>query len=115
MTDDVVKWLVALLAVLVLLPILFMGLAMPMMGFGWGAGHMWNDGAWGGGALWLLMWLVVLIVLIGFAYVLFRGLSGAQNRSDRAMEELRTAYARGDLSDEEFENRRERLLQDRNE
>ena len=115
MTDDVIKALVALLAALVLLPILLMGLAMPMLGFGWGPGHMWNDGAWGGGLLWLFMWLIVLVVLIGFVYVLYRGLGGAEHGPDPAMEELRTAYARGDLTDDEFENRRGRLLQDRNE
>jgi putative membrane protein len=32
--------------------------------------------------------------------------------TDPALEELRMAYARGDLSEEEFEERRERLRQE---
>lgn len=109
--------LLAALAVLVLFPVLFMGFGIMgvggMMGGAWG-GHMWD----GGGATgWfplvgLVMQLLFLLVVVAGAYFLFRAVAGDDGR-DPAMEELRSAYARGDLSEEEYERRREALEHDR--
>lgn len=58
---------------------------------------------------------IVVMLLVGGAggYLIYRGLRRAiGHRTDPAIEELRQAYARGDLTDEEFEQRRERLQQD---
>ena len=52
---------------------------------------------------------------VGIGYLLYRGLVGGVGSSltsDRALEELRVAYARGDLSDEEFEERRAKLTRE---
>ncbi|TYL39601.1 hypothetical protein CV102_04735 [Natronococcus pandeyae] len=97
----------ALVVVAVLVPLLVMVLAIPMIGIG-------HVGAWNGtmGATWpwLLAWLVHLALFLGIGYVLYRALRGStERRTDPALEELRTAYARGDLSGEEFETRRRRL------
>lgn len=96
----------------VLLPILAMLFMLPFMGM-WGGGHMWNGGMWNGtGATWpwTLLWLVFLAVIVGIGYLLYRTVGGSSGAdTDPALEELRVAYARGELSDEEFENRRERL------
>ncbi|RKD89016.1 SHOCT domain-containing protein [Halopiger aswanensis] len=111
-TDDpLIRTLLLVIVAILLLPVLMMAFAMPMMGV-WG-GHMWNGGAWGGtGAtwMWVLMAAIPLLVVLGLGYLLygaFRRSSG--QRTDPALEELRAAYARGDLTDEEFERRRERL------
>jgi len=98
-----------------LLPLLLMGFGMVgfgMMGGTWG-GHMWGDGQAGG---WfplagVAMQLLFLLVVVGGGYLLYRGLAG--DGDDSAMEELRSAYARGELSDEEYEQRREALARDR--
>ena len=108
--------LLAVLGGLLLFPVLFMGFGGmgTMMGGMWG-GHMWGDTA----PTWLpivgaLVQLVFLSVLLGGAYLLYRTVSGDDgNRS--AMEELRSAYARGKLTDEEYETRREALERDRQE
>lgn len=99
------------LAVIVLFPLLMMVFAMPMMGMmGW-----WGGGGMAGGLspLWGIgMMLVWFVVLVGIGYLLYRGLVGGVGSSiitDRALEELRVAYARGDLSEEEFEERRANL------
>ena len=102
----------AVLAAIVLLPALMMAFMMPMMGMmgGWGVGPGTGSAPiWGLGTM-----LLALVAVFGVGYFLYRGLAGSRTlRRDRAMEELRTAYARGDLSDEEFERRRERLRRDR--
>jgi len=101
------------LAALVLVPMLF-GAGMmtggPMTGGHWGE---WGHGAGGG---WMLVFglatQVLFLVALGVgAYYLVRTLSdgGSRGRTDPAVEELRRAYARGDLTDEEYERRRERL------
>ena len=108
-----------LVAALILLPLLTMGLGGGMMGGGmmgggmWG-GHMWNDGGVSG--WWLLVGLVgrvlTLLVVVGVGYLLYRALTESGDGADEAMGELRLAYARGDLSDEEYERRRETLERD---
>lgn len=101
------------LGVLIVLPMFFMGFGMmggPMMGG-------WDHGMWGNGnavpgwfvLVWVAMRLVFLAALVGVGYLVFRAVTGDAGTNDRAMEELRVAYARGDLSEEEYERRREAL------
>lgn len=115
--DSLVRAILLVIAVVLILPIFAMVLVMPFMGM-WGWGHMGNGPGtmWNGTGptwLWFLTWLAPLLLLIGIGYLLYRaiGHSSAQ-RTDPALEELRLAYARGDLSDEEYEQRRERLERD---
>ncbi len=113
-SDGLLRVVVIVLGLLVLFPLLMMVFAMPMMGM---MGWWWGDGMAGGlSPLWGLgMMLVWLVVLLGIGYLLYRGLVGGMQAgaiSDPAVEELRLAYARGDLSDEEFEERRAKLKQD---
>lgn len=118
MTTDnsLVRTIVIVIAAILLLPVLMMVVMMPMMGM-WGWGHMWNGGMWNGtGAtwMWLLMWLVPLLLVLGGGYLVYRMIrqSDTQQR-DAAIEELRAAYARGEVSDEEFDRRYERLQRER--
>lgn len=102
--------LVLVLAVLLALPVLSMLLFGPMMGM-WtvGMGGMMGTVSIG---LAVVAFVVPLIVIFGGGYLLYRSLDGDGGGSDPALEELRMAYARGDLSDEEYERRRERLERD---
>lgn len=101
------RLVLVVLAVIILTPILMMTLAMPVLGM--------LGGMMGGfSPVWSVVMLVVWLgVLIGGGYLVYRGLvrSGLVHR-DTAMEELRLAYARGDLTDEEFEERRDKLSND---
>ena len=110
--DALVRTLLIVVAVVLLVPFLLMAFAMPMMGL-WGWGHMWNGGMWDGTGMswaWLLMWLVFLLVVVGIGYLLYSAAGRpAETETDPALEELRIAYARGELSEEEYEKRRERL------
>ena len=110
-SNGLLRVVLIVLAVIVLFPLLMMVFAIPMMGM---MGWWWGGGMAGGlSPLWGIgMMLVWLVVLVGIGYLLYRGLVGSVGSSltgDRALEELRVAYARGDLSDEEFEERRAKL------
>jgi putative membrane protein len=111
-SDGILRAVLIVIGVLILLPLLMMVFAMPMMGM---MGWWWSGGgaATGFSPLWGIgMMLVWLVVLLGIGYLIYRGLVGSGEQSaetDSALEELRLAYARGDLSEEEFENRREKL------
>ena len=103
---------------LIVLPMIFMGFG--MMGFGPMMGGMWGHGVWGGGTVpgWMplvavLMQLLFVAAIIGVGYLLYRAVTGSSDGSDQALEEVRLAYARGELSDEEYEQRREALKRDR--
>ncbi|PGF14047.1 hypothetical protein CP556_23565 [Natrinema sp. CBA1119] len=114
--DSLIRTLLIVIVAILLLPVLMMAITMPMMGV-WGGGHMWDGGMWNGtGATWMwpLMSIIPLLVILGLGYLLYSAVrqSGGQ-RADPALEELRTAYARGDLTDEEFEERRERLRREK--
>lgn len=108
--DTLLRAVIAIVAIIVLLPLFWMVLGMPVMGM-WGWGHM-GDGVglgWG----WLLSWFVMLALLVGLGYLFYRILTGhASESGDPALEELRLAYARGELTDEEFEERRHKLTGD---
>jgi putative membrane protein len=108
-----------LIGALVVLPALFMGFG--MMGAG-PMGGMGHDGMWGSGGgapgWWplagILLQLAFLAAVVGLGYLLYRavagtGTDGVTGAEDPAIEELRLAYARGDLDEDEYERRRERL------
>lgn len=122
MTTDTIDrklvWIVlAIIAALVVVPAVGMGFGMmgagPMMGGTWGD-HMWGAS---GASSWMLVFAVVmqlgfLALLFAAVYLGYQALTTQADSSDPALEELRSAYARGDLSDEEYERRRERLESD---
>lgn len=105
--------LLLLLAAVILLPLLTTGMGYGMMGGPMmGGGGMWGGSQTGSG-WWLLAGLLgrvlTLLVLVGVGYFVYRALTESDDGTDEALEELRLAYARGDLSDEEYERRRKTL------
>jgi len=124
-SDGLLRIVVLVVALVVLLPFLLMAFMLPMMGMlGWGGGMMggyggmMGSGDWGGmmggyGIWGFGMLLVWLLVLAGIGYAIYRGFAqSAQATTDPALAELRVQYARGELTDEEFEERRSRLTRD---
>jgi putative membrane protein len=75
-------------------------------------GGMMGTGGWGifGGAmgLWGLLWMGLLLA-IPLALVLALGRRRDDGADERPLSVLRARYARGELSDDEFERRRELL------
>jgi putative membrane protein len=110
-TDRQLVWVVlAIVTAFILVPAFGMMGAGPMMGGMWGD-HMWGASGTSG---WMLalgvgMQLLFLAAIFGVAYLAYPVLTSEPDSSDSALEEARTAYARGDLSDDEFEERRVRL------
>lgn len=104
-TIDAATAVLLVLGVLVVLPFLTMGAGM-MGGTG---GMMGGPGAGGWGWLGGPLQIGLLLVLLGGGYLLVRQATGSGTSRDAAEEELRLAYARGDLTEEEFEQRRAKL------
>lgn len=81
----------------------------------WGAGPAGGMGSglgMGGGWLVLLLVLALLVVGVVAAALYLRGETGDTDRTaDDALATLRERYATGDLDDDEFERRRERLTE----
>jgi putative membrane protein len=104
---------IALLALLAM-PLLAFAVGpttMPMDGWGWGTPM--HDGGMNGN---LPVWFALLGVVsqVAFfaalgvgAYLVYRAI--ARDSTDPALDELRQAYARGDIDDDEYERRRNRL------
>ncbi|QGX93363.1 SHOCT domain-containing protein (plasmid) [Haloplanus rallus] len=118
-SDDtrLVTLLLVIIGAVFIVPLFFMGFGMmgfgPMMGGMWG-GHMWGDGTMPGWMfiVGIVMQLLFLAALVGGGYLIYRAVTGAASDSDQALEELRLAYARGELTEEEYEQRREALERD---
>ncbi|MFQ5795433.1 MAG: SHOCT domain-containing protein [Candidatus Bipolaricaulia bacterium] len=77
---------------------------------------------WDGGSMWWMwLWPLLFIALIGgIVYAVVRGATQTQTRpptqgetGDEAMEILRRQYARGEIDEEEFEQRRRVLADNR--
>lgn len=110
--DTLIKTILIIVAAIFVIPMLMMLIMVPSFGM-WDGAHMWNGT--GIGWMWPLMWIVVLGVVLAIGYGVYRGgTSSSAKRIDPALEELRSAYARGELSTEEFEERKERLQADDN-
>jgi putative membrane protein len=117
--DDtrLVTVLFLIIGAFILVPIVLMGFGMMgyggMMGGMWG-GHMWGDGTVPGWmfVVGIVMQLLFIAALIGGGYLIYKAVAGGESGSDRAIEELRLAYARGELTDDEYEQRREALERD---
>ena len=120
---DVVTVVLVVLGALLLLSLLFGGFGLfgtgPMFGGGM-MDHVWDGNGWVAGdvpgivlVLGAIFQLVFLIALFVCLYLLVRRRSDSRGETDRALEELRLAYARGDLTDEEFASRRETLQEAR--
>lgn len=120
-TERRLGWVVlALVGALVAVPVFGMGFGLTgtgPMGTGPMMGGTWDHGMWGASGEpsgWLLavgmgMQLLFLAALVGAGYLGYRALTGRDASADPALDELRSAYARDELSDEEYERRRERL------
>ncbi len=101
------------IAAFVIFPMFVMGFG--MWGFGPMMGGMWGGEMWGPGwmfAVVIVMQLLFLGVLVGGGYLVVKAFAGRERGPEMALDELRLAYARGELTDEEYEKRREALERD---
>jgi len=105
-SDSLVRIVIIIAAVVVLGPAALMLLMLPLAG-----GMMMGVPRFGGFAIVVMLasFAVPLLLIVG-AVVLYRRL-GQREREDEALRELRMAFARGDIDREEFEERREALVQ----
>ena len=106
------RLVLTVIAAILLIPFVLMAVMMPMM---WMGGGMSTVGAVSMSPLWGVgMMLAVLLVVLGVGYVLYRALTRAGLSSrDPALRELRVAYAQGELSEDEFKQRKD-ILEDTN-
>lgn len=107
---DTTTVVLLLLGAVLLLPLLVMGIGGGMMGYGGMMGGYDTTVGWW--PVWMLVPITVLLVLLGGGYLVARRLTDSQTARSPALEELRLAYARGDLTDDEFERRRAKLIDD---
>jgi len=106
---DTTTIILLVLGAIIVLPVLTMGMGSGgMMGYGGMMGGYGTTSGW-----WplvgMLVPLVFLLVPLGGGYLIFRRMTESQSSRNPAMEELRMAYARGDLTEKEFEARRNKL------
>ncbi len=75
----------------------------------WGTGDMMGGGGWFGMIFMWIFWGLVIVALVGGVRWLFRanpqggGQSGPANRSEDPLTVLKTRYAKGEITKEEFE------------
>ncbi|MBL0765932.1 MULTISPECIES: SHOCT domain-containing protein [Cytophagales] len=63
-----------------------------------------------GGMHWI--WWILWLILLCWIFLIPYPTPGQNRRKDKAMEALRERYARGEISDEEFEQKK-KVLQDK--
>lgn len=88
--------------------IVSIGLVLPALADDFGYGHMMNNG---GG---VFMWLIILLAVAAVIYVVLQSMkSRDRDRSsgETALDILRKRYARGEISKEEFDEKKGHLQQ----
>ena len=110
-SNDLVRIVLVVVLAVLAFPLVVMVVATPFAGgmHGGGGPGMWGTGGTGLG--WLVATVPAVLLLFVLGYAGYRLLGGSGE--DPAIAELRRAYARGELTDEEYESRRERLEADR--
>ena len=101
--DSGIRTIATVVAVLFAIPVLMMSV-MVLLGLSGVGGVPGHAGGWR-----ILLPVIPLIIFGSAVYVLYTGIGGSERETDRGLDELRAAYTRGDLSETEFENRRDRL------
>ena len=76
------------------------------MGFGMMDGYGMSSGMW---ILGLIFWILILVGLILLIKYLWEG-AGAKRMEESALEVLKKRYARGEISKEEFEDKKKDLI-----
>jgi putative membrane protein len=76
------------------------------MAFGMMDGYGMSSGMW---ILGLIFWILVLVGLILLIKYLWEG-AGAKRMEESALEVLKKRYARGEISKEEFEEKKKDLI-----
>ncbi|WP_459881997.1 SHOCT domain-containing protein [Halorubrum gandharaense] len=113
-TEPLTRTILLVLIGLLAIPLVMMLVMMPAMGaVGWSHMGSWMWDSSGGWLAMVLMMAIPLLVVIGIGYLIYQSLgTETTEQTDEALEELRRVYARGEISDEEFERRRKNLRKD---
>ena len=104
-----------ILAILIVLPIVF-GAIYGWQGYGYGYGMMgpWMMGGFGG------MWFMPILMIVCWGLVIWGivalvrgvtlpGSTGVSNQADSALEILKRRYARGEITKQEYDERKKDL------
>jgi putative membrane protein len=106
-SDSLIRLVIVIAAVLILGPLVLMLLAAPLMG---GMMMLGMPGAGGFFIFGILAMFLLPLLLIVAGVVVYRRWNDRE-REDEALRELRTAFARGEIDREEFEERRDALTE----
>ena len=100
-----------IVGVLVVLPIIFGLIWGGWQGGGWGMMGPGMMGGFGFGWMWLMpiFWIVILGLIIWAVIAAVRGASQSGG-SESALELLKKRYARGEISKEEYEEKKKELV-----
>ena len=103
-----------IIAILIIVPLIF-GLIGGWQGYGYGMMGPWMMGGFGGGwfmpIIMIVFWGLVIWGIVALARgVASPGNSGSPNQADSALEILKRRYARGEITKQEYEERKKDLM-----
>jgi len=70
----------------------------------------WMDWHWGGGFMMVIWWLLILVGIIFLVKWISDQKSRTREKDDTALEILKRRYADGEISKEEFEEKKKDLI-----
>lgn len=70
----------------------------------------WMDSHWGGGVMMIIWWVLILVGIILLVKWIVDQKTGTRKEDDSALELLKRRYAEGEISKEEFEEKKKDLV-----
>ena len=102
-----------IIAALIVLPMVF-GLIWGWQGGGWGMMGPWMMGGFGWGwfmpIIMIVFWGLVIWGIVALVRGLSTGSGGSSTQADSALEILKRRYARGEITKEEYEEKKKELV-----
>jgi putative membrane protein len=73
--------------------------------------HWFGDGMWGGWIIMVIFWVLIIVAIVALIrWIAVQNRPAPSQKEESALDILKKRYARGEISKEDFEEKKKQLL-----